>query len=65
MSKKLRIFMMGGMGVRARTPARARRAFIEKGFSSCAVRCLMREMKTGDDLVRRLSYFLEERRDAF
>jgi len=59
MSKQLRIFYLGGMAVRAHTPARARRAFIEKGFARCVVRDLMKEMKTGRDLVNGMSFFLE------
>lgn len=59
MSKKTRIFYLGGMAVRAHTRERARRAFVAKGFARCVVRDLMREMKTGEDLVRRVSYFLE------
>ena len=65
MSKKLRIFYLGGMAVRAHTPARAARAFVAKGFARCVVRDLMREMRTGTELVRNVSYFLEESRDAF
>ena len=59
MSKKTRIFYLGGMAVRAHTIARARRAFIEKGFASCVVRKLMKEMKTGHDLVNGMSFFME------
>jgi len=62
MSKKLRIFYLGGMAVRAHTPARARRAFVGKGFARCVVHSLMREMRNGTELTRNVSYFLEDMR---
>jgi len=60
MSKQTRIFYLGGMAVRAHSVNRARRAFIEKGFARCVVYSLMREMKTGAQLVNNLSYFMED-----